>query len=89
LKRRERLANHCLKEIFGERGEGSGRSRSEEIISKEMNERINRNTTTKEEYSTEPHEEVAGESKPTTPKDDGLHKDVSATLQMNGTPQIK
>jgi hypothetical protein len=83
------LASRWLKERFGERGEGSGRSRPKEESLEETYERIKRKATTKEEYSDETPKEVAGESEPTTPEGVGLHQDVSATLQTNTTPQIK
>jgi hypothetical protein len=54
-----------------------------------MDERVRIDATTKEEYSVGTLEEVAGESKPTTPEDVGLHQEINATLQMNETPHIK
>jgi len=55
-----------LKERFGERGEGFRGSRKEDEISKDMDESVRINATTKEEYSVRTPKEVAGESKPTT-----------------------
>jgi hypothetical protein len=50
-----------LKERVGERGEGFGGSIKEEGNSKEMDERVRVESTTKEEYSAKTSEEVAGE----------------------------
>jgi hypothetical protein len=58
LQRQGRLANRWLKERFGERGEGSGRSIQEEGISEEMDERVRIDATTEEEYSVRTPEEV-------------------------------
>jgi hypothetical protein len=78
-----------LKERFGEKGEGSRRSRQEEGSLEETDESVRISTINEEEYSARTPEEIMRESEPTTLKYVRLHRDINVAQKTNEIPHIK